>query len=110
MHTTWIVLSLHFNLGGYKMDAWNLLGITLGLLSWTTAVIGLIYWINRAKRAEAEREELRDDLRGVASLLAEYHNSYYGRTKEALKEIVSRLSTASPRFAEFFTFQGEAKE
>jgi hypothetical protein len=88
------------------MDVWTWIGLTVGLLCWFAVGAGIIYWINRTKRAEAEREELRDELRGVASLLAQYHNSYYGRTKETLGEIAGRLSTTSPRFTDFFTSQG----
>jgi hypothetical protein len=81
------------------MDAWTWIGLTLGLLCSVAVWAGLIYWINRAKRAEAEQKKLRDELREVASLLAHYHSSYSGHTKEVLGEITRRLSSSSPRFA-----------
>ena len=84
------------------MDLWIWIAVTLGLISWITLVGALIYWLNRARRAEAEREEFRDELRGVASLLLQYRNSYSGVAKQALNEIAHRLSITSPRFSEFF--------
>jgi hypothetical protein len=90
------------------MDVWTWIGLTIGLLCWICVWVGIIYWINRAKRAEAEREELRNELQGVASLFAQYHNSYPGSTKEVLGEIASRLSITSPCFTRFFRSEARA--
>ncbi len=90
------------------MDVWTWIGLTLGLLCSVAVWTGLIYWINRAKRAEAEQKKLRDELQEVASLLAHYHSSYSGHTKE--DEIIRRLSSSSPRFAGFLKPQDRQEE
>lgn len=83
------------------MDLWMRIIVTLGLVSWAALGSGLIYWIKRAKRTESEREELRDELQGVASLLSQYRSSSSGITKDVLSEIADRLSITSPRFTGF---------
>ena len=83
------------------MDMWTWIGLTLGLICSVAVWAGLIYWINRAKRAEAEQRKLRDEFQGVASLLDQYRSSNSGHTEEVLSEIIRRLSSSSPRFAGF---------
>jgi len=74
------------------------IAILLSIIIFLSLAIGVIYYEERAKRTEAERQALHAELRDIASLLKEYRRIYYGRTGEVVGEIIERLSNSLPRF------------
>jgi hypothetical protein len=80
------------------MDKFDWISIALEAIIFLTLAVGVIYYEERAKRTEVERQELHEELQRVASFLAQSRNTYYGQTGEVIGEIIERLANSLPRF------------